>query len=106
MMRLRNLCKMFDVASIVEKQSQVSGKFTASSENIYSDGHVHQRINSEGYIEITKIDGNPNYVIFLDRNGEIFIQIFSNYIMDMYHNENNEVLDIDRFTEFLLHRTI
>lgn len=76
MMRLRNLCKMFDVASIVEKQSQVSGKFTASSENIYSDGHVHQRINSEGYIEITKIDGNPNYVIFLDRNGEIFIQIY------------------------------
>lgn len=76
MMKLRNLCSMFDVSSIVDKQSQVSNTFIASSEVIFSDGIVHHHINKEGYIEITGIEGEPNYVMFMDQGGEVFINIY------------------------------
>jgi ribosomal protein L37AE/L43A len=87
-MTLTNLCTLFDSYNIVDKQTQVSNTFYASSEFIHSDGLVHSHIEKHGYIEITNVE-NAYYIMFVDQNGDLFLNIYKYTPETMY----KEIID-------------
>jgi hypothetical protein len=74
-MTLTNLCSLFDQYEIVDTEISLDREYYASSEIIYSDGHIESNINSEGYIHITKVI-DANYIMFLDQNEACFLCIY------------------------------
>lgn len=73
---LIKLCESFDHCFIAEKQIDMNRKFISSSDDIFTDAsNYDHKIDNEGYIVISNIDG-ANYVVFLDKYKELYLAIY------------------------------
>lgn len=94
-MTLNNLCDLFDASYIADHKSELNNGYIASSELIYSDGKFTSHINAEGYIEITSVSTESNYLIFIDNNGDIFLSVYK-YLAETKFKEIIDDLNILR----------
>lgn len=102
-MTLTNVCMLFDSYTVVEKQSQVSNTFFASSEHIFSDGVYHSHIEKHGYIQITDVE-NATYIMFVDQSGNIFLNIYK-YTQETKYKEIIDNLNTLRELTGIHHHT-
>lgn len=73
---LNNICKCFNKYIITNKITDINAEYIASTDKIYTDGNIKSNINKNGYIHITEVNGNPNYIAFINNNNETFIAIY------------------------------
>ena len=75
-MTFENILDLFDDHYVAETQAALDQEYTANSNNIFCDGSFEHHVKSDGYIKIYNISHDANYVIFLDKDGDLFISIY------------------------------
>ena len=75
-MTFENVLDLFDNYYIADTQAALNQEYIANSSSIYCDGTYDHHVKSDGYIKIYNISNTANYIIFLDKNGDLFISIY------------------------------
>ena len=75
---MQTLLDQVDSYRVCDMQSDINKEYTSTFGVLYSDGEVHTSVTTDGYIKVTSITGNPNYLLYVDSDGDITLNIYKN----------------------------